>query len=80
MEKIEPLEKLLEKKLICEIIHVEGVKAIGVKPLWNHQGCTYGEICLLRKSKKEKNPKSCSYNPKMFKCPAYQFYAIGEDR
>jgi len=73
------IESLLERKLLCEIIQFEGVEAVKSKIFWNWQGCTYGEICLLKKEKEKHQPKPCSYNPKMFKCPAYQFYAINEE-
>ncbi len=76
---METIETLLEKDLHCRIIQIEGIQVIGAKIFWNHQGCTYEKICLLKKEKEKHQPKPCSYNPKMFKCPAYQFYAMDEE-
>ena len=76
---METIETLLEKDLRCRIIQMEGIQAIGTKIFWNHQGCTYEKICLLRKEKEAHQLKPCRYNPKMFKCSAYHFYAMAED-
>ena len=73
---MEPIEKMLEKKIYCTIIRLEGIEAIGIKPTWNWLPCNYSEQCALQEFQKRKNPRACLYNPKMFKCPAYHYYSM----
>ena len=71
------IEKLLEKKLYCEIFRLEGIEALGVKIFWNWQPCTYDKKCYYQEEKESNQPKPCSYNPNMFKCKAYQEFENG---
>ena len=73
---MKPVEIILEEALRCKIVQFEGPEAIGVKIFWNHQPCPYSGKCYLQKTKEKNQPKPCSYNPKMFKCPAYQHYEL----
>lgn len=71
------LEEELEKELRCRAIQVEGLEAIGVKIFWNRQYCPYRGKCYLQEETEKNQPKPCLFNPKMFRCPAYQHYARG---
>ena len=67
-DKAERAEKSLQDKIRM----FEGLPApCTFKPFWNWQSCMHSDYCTR---KKEENIKYCSYNPKMFKCPAYQKY------
>jgi len=70
---VDEIETILEKELHCKTIRVEGIEAIGIKRIiWNWLPCPYSGKCYLQKEKEKNQPKPCSYNPKMFKCSAYQ--------
>ena len=77
---MEPIEKTLEKDLHCNILLAEGLGAIGTKPRWNRDNCPYYTSCVMReyvkKHQKYSRPKPCLFNPKMFRCPAYQYYEM----
>ncbi len=74
--KIESIERRLEQELSCKIILAEGIGAIGIKPFWNWQTCDYDGQCALQDFREKHQPKPCLYNPKMFRCPAHQYYQM----
>lgn len=74
MDKKETVREM-EEKLIEEIIWLEGFEAIGVKPAWNWQNCKHYDYCPKRVERKERERTvDCLFNPKMFRCPAYQSF------
>jgi len=66
-EKAKKAEEALQDK----IRRVEGIGPLTCKPFWNWLPCPHNDYC---ERKKDENIKYCSYNPKMFRCPAYQKY------
>jgi hypothetical protein len=77
---VDKVESSLEEKLRCQIIQFEGPEAIGARIFWNWQKCPYDKICYFQEEKEKHQPKPCSYNPKMFKCIAYQEFEMWKER
>lgn len=63
--------KKAEKSLRDKITILEGVPGNSIKLFWNRMECMHSDYC---ERKKQENIKYCSFNPKMFECPAYQKY------
>ncbi|MFA7707893.1 MAG: hypothetical protein WCX73_03005 [Candidatus Pacearchaeota archaeon] len=78
IKEVNDISKRLEQELRCRMIQFEGIEAIGVKIFWNHQKCPHSGRCYHQEEKEKHQPKPCSYNPKMFECPAYQEYETGK--
>lgn len=68
------IEQILEAELHKRVIQAEGSEAIGAKIFWNWQNCPYYGKCYIQKFMQAGNTRACLYNPKMFKCSAYQYY------
>ena len=74
------MPKTFEQELRCNIILLEGIAALGIKPFYNRDYCPHREKCLIyelvEKHWKYNKPRPCLLNPKIATCLIYQYYRM----